>query len=568
MGISHFPRWARWLSAALLALAAFALLSQLAVYLHYSISLFRFPFDYDQGEGFELYDTVLHAHGEWPYRDSQVFPFYTSIYPPLFHLITAPLVAVFGPHLWTGRVVGFTASLIAAAAIGWGVWRASERRFPLIAAFSSLAFLASNYTFSIGPLFRQHMTMVMFETLAIVVLAQVTEATFNRNPLKGAGEREGRKENEENPLRSSRPLRLNIPFWLGLLFLLAAGYSKPLALATVLAALGYLFLRGPRRAVLTGIGLALAAGVIFLWINWQTGGWWYVSIIRANLNDYSLDQTIGFYREWLELHAVLALAAFGGLIYETYFSRLSIYSVWFAFAFANGALSGKFGAGESYFVTTTAAACILSGILAAKAWSLVTERVSRRDAKTQSEIFSFLSLRPWRSLRFEIFLALALPALSLIQTRLTFKLYTEGPIYGPLARALGLPDNSGRGFYDSQGYTQLGPRPTRADHEAGYTIVELARHAPGPVFSEEAAFMFRAGKPVVTNPFVQLVMYQAGLFDPTEEIALINRRAFGLVILRAQFYPPPVLAALGANYQPKTEIQMNGFSYRILEPRP
>jgi hypothetical protein len=63
-------------------------------------------------------------------------------------------------------------------------------------------------------------------------------------------------------------------------------------------------------------------------------------------------------------------------------------------------------------------------------------------------------------------------------------------------------------------------------------------------------------------------MYQAGLFDPAREIEMINARAFGLVILRAQFYPPPVLAALGANYQPKTEIVMNGFIYRVLEPKP
>ena len=62
---------------------------------HYAGALLRFPFDYDQGEGFELYDTVLHARGEWPYADSQVFPYYTSIYPPLFHLLTAPLVPFF-----------------------------------------------------------------------------------------------------------------------------------------------------------------------------------------------------------------------------------------------------------------------------------------------------------------------------------------------------------------------------------------------------------------------------------------------------------------------------------------
>src|SRR6185436_20502123 len=143
---------------------------------------------------------------------------------------------------------------------------------------------------------------------------------------------------------------------------------------------------------------------------------------------------------------------------------------------------------------------------------------------------------------------------------------TVGPIYGPAARALGVASDSG--YYDSQGYTQLGPHPTDADRAAGDQIAALAREAQGPVFSEEAGFMFRAGKPVVTNPFPQLVMYQAGLFDPTQEIEMIQRQEFGLVILRAQFYPPPVLAALRANYQPKTEIQMNGFLYRILEPRP
>src|SRR5207244_4429865 len=105
-----------------------------------------------------------------------------------------------------------------------------------------------------------------------------------------------------------------------------------------------------------------------------------------------------------------------------------------------------------------------------------------------------------------------------VQTRLTLHLYTEGPVYGPIARALGVASESG--YYDSQGYTQLGPRPTRADREAGYAISELARNAPGPVFSEEAGFLFKAGKPVVTNAFPQLVMYQAGLFDPTQEIEM------------------------------------------------
>ena len=527
LGLAHLPRRWRWLVVAASAAAALALIGQFIVYGHYTISLLRFPFDYDQGEGFELYDTVLHAQGLWPYRDSQVFPFYTSIYPPVYHLLTVPLVWLFGPQLWTGRLMGFAASLVAAGAIGWGVHRASGHKF--VAALAGLAFLASNYTFHIGPLFRQHMTMVMFETLAIVALAQVSG---------------------EPPGLARRPA-----FWLGLLFLLAAGYTKPLSLPTIIAALAYLFLRAPRRALLAGAGLAAVAGAIFLAINLATGGWWFISIVRANLNAFDTGQAVSLYRQWAELHLVLIVAAAARLVYEIYGTRLSAYALWFVCAVANGVSAGKFGAGESYFVTATAAACVLSGIGLAAVW--------RRSARWAPGLAMAVGI--------------VIPGLYLVQTRLTLHIYTTGPVYSQVARMLGVGAPSG--YYDSQGYTQLGPRPTRADQEAGYEIVRLVQtlSPDKPVFSEEAAFLFRAGKPVVTNPFPQLVMYQAGLFDPAQEIAMLDAKGFGLVILRGPpqpepaivgFYPPPVLAAIGRNYQLKTEIKMNGFLYRLLEPKP
>ncbi|MBN1313139.1 MAG: hypothetical protein JXB30_17140 [Anaerolineae bacterium] len=534
---SNMPRWVRWLSISLFILAALALLSQLVVYAHYAASLLRFPFDYDQGEGFELHDTMLHSQGQWPYRDSQVFPFYTSIYPPLYHLMVVPLVWLFGPHLWTGRLVGIIASLVAASAIGWGVHRAANNR--LIAAFSGLTFLASNYTFHVGPLFRQHMTMVMFETLAVVALAQA-------------------QVGKDKPLKHRW-------FYAGLVFLLAAGFTKQLALATVIAVFLFLLVCEPRRALLSGLGFAVVAAGLFLWINHATGysttvppldifpgplaplnkittGWWFISIIRANVNEFFIEQAVEFYRQWGKLHLIIIVIATARLIYEVYRKRSSIYAFWFVLAVANGMLAGKFGAGESYFITATAAACILSGIAVAQVW----QYASRRE-------------QGWA-----VAAGALIPLLYIAQTRLTLHMYTEGP-YALPARLLGVQSESG--YYDSQGYTQIGPRPKWADHEAGWEIVELARDADEPVFSEEAAFLICAGKPVVTNAFPQLVMYQAGLFDPAEEIRMLDEQAFGLVILRAQFYPQPVLGALGSNYQLKTTIIMNGFIYQVLEPR-
>ncbi len=78
------------MTAALVVLAGYFI-----VYAAYAVNLMRFPFDYDQGEGFELVDTVMFSHGQFPYQDTEVYPFYSSNYPPLFHIIAAPFVWLF-----------------------------------------------------------------------------------------------------------------------------------------------------------------------------------------------------------------------------------------------------------------------------------------------------------------------------------------------------------------------------------------------------------------------------------------------------------------------------------------
>ena len=108
-----------------LALAAF--IGYLLVYFNYAWQLFKFPFDYDQGEGFELVDTLLFSQGQWPYRNIDSYPFYSSNYPPLFHLMTVPLVWLFGPRYWTGRLVSFLGTIVTAGAIGYAVQRQGKR---------------------------------------------------------------------------------------------------------------------------------------------------------------------------------------------------------------------------------------------------------------------------------------------------------------------------------------------------------------------------------------------------------------------------------------------------------
>src|SRR5690349_14316231 len=163
----------RSINRALLIAALLILCGYFVVYVAYAANLIQFPFDYDQGEGFELNDTMMFSKGEWPYQSTETYPFYSSNYPPLFHVIAAPSVWLFGDAYWYGRLLGFLGTLVTAAAIGYAVYRDGQNRWA--AGLSGLAFLASNTIYHVGPLFRQHMTMVMFEMLAVVILAHVNE---------------------------------------------------------------------------------------------------------------------------------------------------------------------------------------------------------------------------------------------------------------------------------------------------------------------------------------------------------------------------------------------------------
>ncbi len=525
-------------SNGLIGAALIILIGYLLIYVAFAINLMQFPFDYDQGEGFELVDTIMFSQGEWPYQDTDVYPFYSSNYPPLFHVIAAPFVWLFGPAYWYGRLLGFLGTLVTASAIGYAVYREGGHKG--IAALSGLAFLASNTVFHIGPLFRQHMTMVMFETLAVVVLARATD--------------------------TADPRRRRLLLIAGLALILCAGYTKQLAYATAAAALIFLFIRSPRTGILCGIGFAAIFGAIFVFLNWATDGQWWLQTISANVNEFYPDQTVGLYRLWFSLHGFLIVPAVLWVLYELYFGRLSIYTLWFIAAVANAALSGKWGAGDSYFATSIAALCILSGIFAA--------RTLKRAWSFPQNFYSRLLVNPFRRLSPIIYGAglIIIPLLYIGYAAATLKMPTQGALFEPLAAALHLTPNADNGFYDSAGriaggYADIGHFTTAQDIENGWRIVERVRQAEGDVLSEEAAFNLLAGKPVITNPTQLLNLWLNNQWDSSELVQMIENQDFGLIVLRAQFYPTDVLIAIGNHYQQTDTIPMNGFSYLLLEPK-
>ncbi|MCA9926135.1 MAG: hypothetical protein KC421_27375 [Anaerolineales bacterium] len=527
----------------LIGLALLVFVGYFIVYTNYAVALFQFPFDYDQGEGFELMDTVLFSQGEWPYRDNNNYPFYSSNYPPLFHVITVPLVWLFGPHYWTGRLVSWLGTLATAVFIGIGVHRVGKRWW--LSLLAGLTFLASNYVYHVGPLFRQHMFMVMFETAAVVLLA-------------------GTIEQEE---REKRPFHKKL--LLVMLLLLAAGYTKQLAYATVAAVFLLLFLRQPKRAVLWAIPFAVVTGLIFLWINIATDGYWYLNTVTANINPFVPGQAQGLFRQWFQLHIVITIAAALFAVYQLYFERLSAYAVWFAIAVANSITAGKWGAGESYFATAIAAGCILTGIAFARLlnWAKQTERQVSASGMMKVTAYAI-----W----------LLVPILFLVQAGHMFHMPTQHAFLQTIASALGKPtqvfiapqtscsaprEPESIPYVDAAGVSLLGRPPTAADTAAGIQIADFVAAGETAAFSEDAGFNFYVGRDIVTNPTQLLNLYNNNQVDLTEMLDMLNAQAFDTVILRAQFYPPPVLDAIGQQYETVELVKMNGFVYCLMRPR-
>ncbi|OQY23453.1 MAG: hypothetical protein B6I35_03820 [Anaerolineaceae bacterium 4572_32.2] len=524
------------LGAALALLAVLAYLGYMIVYVVYAVNLFQWPFDYDQGEGFELYDAILYNQGEWPYQSNSTYPFYASNYPPLFHLLIVPLLPVFGPRLVAGRLVSFAATLITGGVIFVVVRRkVSGWLIPLV---SGMAYLASNYVYQVGPLCRMHMTMVMFEALAIAFIAEFEHSRHGRRNLI-----------------------------LGLLMLLCAGYTKQMAVFTVAAALSYVFLRDIKKAIVAGVALTVVAGAIFWLLNIATEGQWWINTIQANVNKFDYRQTIFLFKQWFQLHTIFILLAASYLVYELFWDRLSAYSLWFLFSLGAGALSGKWGAGFGYFTTAIAAACLTSGLALGRL----------RDWK-----LGIGSPAPQEQTNWGLGIgAVIIPLLYLVQAPRMLHTPTSGPVFGPLARALGVEnalvygtsDNLAENhcavvqYHDAMGYTQLGHMLTADDYAAGEEILNYVRTSNGPILSEEAMFSLLAGEPVVTNPTQLLNLYNNNLLDTTEIVERISQQEFGLIIFRAQFYPHPVLEAVGQNYKPVEHICMNGFYYHILWPQ-
>jgi hypothetical protein len=122
-----------------------------------------------------------------------------------------------------------------------------------------------------------------------------------------------------------------------------------------------------------------------------------------------------------------------------------------------------------------------------------------------------------------------------------------------------LPDRGPQGAF-------LGRAPTSEDNQAAQVITAEIRRVRGPVLSEDPSFAVAAGRPLVANATHLRNLYLSGLWDPTPMVNDLQAHRYAMVILDAELYPEPVLAAIGQFYFLDSSPQINGATYHVFLP--
>jgi hypothetical protein len=291
-----------------------------------------FPYPLNYGEGPLLDQAVRLAGFRNIYEgDLTTPPYVISNYPPLFPLVQAPFVWLFGPAFWYGRLISLAS--VAAVALFVGLTLHALTRDRLAAVAGGLLFPAMPYVVRWSSLARVDMLGLALSWAGLFVVVRWPDR--RRSVVVAA------------------------------LLLVAAVYTRQTyALAAPLAAFVWLISQGQRRRALELVGFAGGTALLlFAGLNIFTGGGFFLNTVTANLNDFRWER--------VSLNALGALLAcplllLGALAFLTLAPREDNRSWWlvapyFVASVPSALLVGKVGSDVNYLLELSAALSLAMG---------------------------------------------------------------------------------------------------------------------------------------------------------------------------------------------------------------
>jgi len=301
-----------------------------AYFIYYVFDAYRcisYPYQIDYGEGFLLYFAHTLSQGHTIYHDMSIYPFIPGLYPPVYALVCAPLVKLFGISFSIGRLISVLSAILVGILIYKIVAIKADKR---IAVISTLFFFASPYIYYWTRLFRVDTLGLLFSLVGIYLVLK-----YER----------------------SKAIYLSIPF-----FLLAV-YTKQSLIAAPIASFLYLFLKDKRLGI-TSAGLFGLSGILlFLLCNYATDGQFYLHTVAYQNFGISLHQTIERYLDMIQTHAILFGFAFVQAVYIILKKNPGLFAYYFVASALIAVSVGRPGSHVNYFLELIVACCILSGTL-------------------------------------------------------------------------------------------------------------------------------------------------------------------------------------------------------------
>ncbi len=432
-----------------------------------------FPYPIDYGEGPILDQTMRLIEGQTIYKNDFARPPYTiTNYPPVYLLAQAPFAKLFGAAFWYGRGISFVAALLIAVLIALTLHTLTG---------DLLASLIGGIFFLVFP-YVQYWSLL--DRVDLLALALSWAGIFTAVRFADR--------------------RWVVPVTAA--FFIAAAFTRQTYLlagpATIFA---WLLNKHQTRKALLLAGLVGGGSLaLFLLFNGLTQGGFYLNIILANVNPYSIQNLNRIFIEFSTYSFYLLTLLFVFLIAERTGDHTR-YWVLVLFYFLTAGLAaltvGKEGSSVNYMIELVAALCFGAG--AGLSW---------------------LGRNPW--LRGVLLIALAFQVAGLTDW----------------GRNMYLPDITKR----------------VAAQSAITRLYQQVRQTDGTVLADEfMGLLPLAGKQIYYQPFEYKMLKEGGLWDDTAFLESIRSQQFGLVLWYDPYdwpavisrWPDDIRAAVRAAYQ-------------------
>lgn len=484
---------------------------------------FQYPLDY--GEGPLLNHALRITQGAPLYpNDFDSPPYLTTNYPPVYVLLNAFLILIFGPHLVLGRLISLLSTIGSAIFIGLIVHHFYRKRGILPGIFTAGTFLIIPYILHWSAYYRIDMLALVFSLAGLYILIKHPE--------------------------DSRFI-----IWSAILFLLSAYTRQSFGLAGPLAGIIWVWYNNRKQAYKLFLIYSIGGLAIFGLLNWLTGGGFFFHIIIANVNPFNWE-TVWHYANEIRNLMPLTLAALGlylilGWRYTKTYTFLTPYLL-------TGILAaitiGKVGSNINYLIEVSAGASILLGVMLGWLSEAFPVTVEQRPDMVfpEDEIPDPEKIDPLVKQKLWLNLAIFLGVTVLM-----------------IAQISGLIHRSLRS-----------PIPAHRDRiKQGYDYVFLEENIKnafevGDVLADEfMAILPKNQIPLYIQPFEMTQLSNANVWDQTPLIESINKHEFSLIMIHHfPHYPvylerwtPAMLEAIYDNYV-ATNIKADSLMFTPKDP--